>query len=183
MIPFALKALGIGTVLAVLMSSQRKGPMLTRQQKAMHEIIVAEAVKQGVSARVALAFAWLESQFDPTAEGDKDWASKRPQLYNELVLNNVSFKSNPYRTDPNRWHSYGLFQLLAPYFVTGEQDPASLLDPRRNAFLGVRKIKSLMTAYQGDVAKTRLAFAGALELGPGVQKPILAKLTHALSLF
>lgn len=157
--------------------------MLTRQQKAMQDIIVAEAVKQGVPSRVALAFAWLESQFDPNAEGDKDWASKRPELYEVLVLKSDAFKSNPFRTDPDRWHSYGLFQLLAPYFVTGEQDPASLLEPRRNAFLGVRKLKALLTAYHGDVAKTRLAFAGALELGPSVQKPILAKLTHALSLF
>lgn len=155
----------------------------TVHQAQMTALITRIAVKHGVPVPVALAFAWLESRFNPTAEGDLQWAFKRPDKYRELVLNAARFKDNPWRTDADRWHSYGLFQLLAPYHSLADEDPRKLLDPEVNAERGIKTIANLLKKHDGDPVRARLAFAGALNLGPDTQLALTKRLHDALERF
>lgn len=173
---------GLG-LLGLILATQKRAPVLNAKQTANRDLIIREAHAQGVPARIPVTFAWLESRFDERADGDKQWATKRPDQYQKLVVNNPNLADNPFRLVPEKWHSYGLFQLLAPYFIVGKDDPAILYDPGRNAMLGVAKIKNLLKIHKGDINKVRLAFAGALAMGPTVQKPILVNLGDAYSRF
>ena len=157
--------------------------MLNAKQTANRDLIVREARAQGVAPRIPVTFAWLESRLNEKAAGDLEWAKKRPEMYEKLVVNNPEFRTNPWRLKPEVWHSYGLFQLLSPYFVKGNENPSILYNPARNAALGVAKIKNLLKQHNGDVNKVRLAFAGALAMGVNVQKPILVHLGDAYSRF
>ena len=158
-------------------------PVLSARQKANREIIIAEAKRQGVPVRVALTFAWLESKFNEKAAGDLDWAKNKPDKYKEFVLDNPNLRAHPLRNKKEVWHSYGLFQLLAPHVIKGTEDQASLYDARKNAQIGVGKLKALLKTHDGDVNKVRLAFAGALKLGMPVQKDIITRLGDAYAQF
>jgi soluble lytic murein transglycosylase-like protein len=124
-------------------------------------LIIRAADRHNVPLDVALAFAWCESKFVPTAEGDLGWAARDGgRRYQRSVLNSPRLKFNPGRDNPDCWHSYGLFQLLA-CFHTGDTDhPSSLLDPERNADLGCRFIASLLHRTGGDPENARLMFVG-----------------------
>jgi len=143
-------------------------PEDTKQQRggssaskvAMQALVRRLAHSLGVPAAVALAFADIESGFDAAREGDLDWPSKRPDLYRSLILDNAAFNSNPARGDARAWHSYGLFQLLAPYHVRPEEHPRTLLDPQTNAVRGITQIRALLRRAGGDVAGARLAYIG-----------------------
>lgn len=151
---------------------------------SIRNIIAVAAKKYGVPLRVALAFAWLESRFKPYAEGDKSWAEwNMGERYRKNVLNNPKFADNPYRLDKKIWHSYGLFQLLAPYFVSGKENPTALLDPTINADRGVRKIANSLKVAGGDVRKARVIYAGAANLSADIQKELGDKIDKALELF
>lgn len=156
---------------------------MTVQQAQMRALITRVAQQHGVPVPIALAFAWLESRFDPTAEGDKQWAFKRPDKYRSLVLDSARFANNPWRTEAARWHSYGLFQLLAPYHTKPDEDPRALLDPETNAQRGIATIANLLEQHDGDPIAARLAFAGALKLGPETQAMLGKRLREALDRF
>lgn len=124
-------------------------------------IILQAAEKHRVPADVALAFAWCESKFVPSAEGDLNWSTRdHGKRYERNVLKAVRLKSNPGRDDPECWHSYGLFQLLACYHVADLEHPSALLDPERNADIGVRFIGGLLKRTGGDAEAARLLYVG-----------------------
>ena len=153
---------------------------LSYSQQEMKALITKIAKQLGVPVNVALAFAWLESRFNPNAEGDLQWAVKSPEIYQEIVLNSEKFKNNPWRNDKLRWHSYGLFQLLAPYIIQANEDPKILLDPTINATRGIQKLKNLLTKHNGDAYKARIDFAGAGNLADSYKNMLTSKLNEAL---
>jgi hypothetical protein len=132
---------------------------------AMAALIAEEAHAQGVDPRVALAFADAESGLRPEAQGDLDWPYRDGgELYQKHVLGNPALLRNPYRGDPSVWHSYGLFQLLAPYHVLELEHPAVLLDPRTNARRGVRAVRTALERSGGELYQARRRYAWC---GPG----------------
>lgn len=137
------------------MSSARK------TADTMIALIVRAAEAARVPPDVALAFAWCESRFDPTAEGDLDWAERdNGKRYARYVLSQPRLKPNPARDDPKAWHSYGLFQLLACFHVGSTQHPRELLDPEVNAVTACRFIRGLLYRTGGDHEAARLLFVG-----------------------
>lgn len=80
------------------------------------------------------------------------------------MLGNPALVRNPYRSDPSVWHSYGLFQLLAPYHVREGEHPTLLLDPRVNAQRGVRAVRTALEHSGGELYQARRRYAGC---GPG----------------
>ncbi len=181
-------ALALVLVIAVAWGSmQPKKPQPTKPAKPsskeraeMQRLIRLEAERQGVPAHIALAFADAESGFNPKAEGDKDWhLRKGGELYRKNVLGSKALANNPWRNAPELWHSYGLFQLLAPYFSQPAEDPRALLDPKINITRGVGYIRRLLLKHGGDVDAVRLAYTG----NPGdltVRANILSTLHAAL---
>lgn len=152
---------------------EKPQPKSTPKRDAMIALVRAEANRQGVPPPIALAMAEAESNFNPEAAGDLHWADKRPALYQTLVLEGLP--QNPMRLDRSAWHSYGLFQLLAPHHVRATENPAVLYDPQVNAQRGVAYLKGLMRKHGDDVAQVRLAFAGALGAKPDVQEKVLTR--------
>jgi soluble lytic murein transglycosylase-like protein len=153
-------ALGIGAYL-VSSSSTKSSRGGKPVDPAIIALIRAEADRQHVPRAIALAFAAVESAFNPQAEGDLNWPTKRDgALYREHVLEQVRLMHNPARNDPAAWHSYGLYQLLAPYHVPAHLHPRELLRPGLNAEIGIRFIASLLKQAGGDPAKARLAYVG-----------------------
>lgn len=149
------------------------------QRAKMIALVRAEAQRQGLPDPLALAVVEVESNFNPAAAGDKGWAEKRPELYKRLVLDNPKLKDNPARTDARAWHSYGLFQLLAPHHIRGSEHPELLYDPRVNAERGVAYLKGLLRKYEGDTVKVRLAYAGALNASQAEQDRVLGRFSTA----
>jgi hypothetical protein len=138
---------------------------VSQDGRAIASLIAAEALAQGVDPRVALAFADAESALHPDAQGDLDWPYRsNGALYQKHVLGNPSLSRNPYRGDPSIWHSYGLFQLLAPYHVLELEHPAVLLDPHINAQRGVRAVRTALERSGGELYQARRRYAGC---GPG----------------
>lgn len=140
----------------------------------MRKIIRAEAIRQGVPVELAMATARVESNFDPNAEGDKNWHLNTVRFEREVP------KNNPFRARPELWHSYGLFQLLAPYYVLPGEDPRVLLDPEINAKRGVRILKRLMHTHLGDPNKVRLHYTNADAADATTQNRVLSQWQHAL---
>jgi soluble lytic murein transglycosylase-like protein len=132
---------------------------LTRS--AVEALIQREAATQGVPVAVALAFADIESSLKPNAEGDLTWHERdNGARYKKYVLANKRLVNNPARLEPKAWHSYGLFQLLAPWHVDADQHPRSLLDPATNARKGVAAIKRALKQAKGNPYAARLAYVG-----------------------
>ena len=150
-------------------------PAASAERQRAIAIIRAEAQRQGVPAPIALAFAEAESNFNAAAAGDLGWASKRPELYRQIVLDNPAMAQNPARTDPRAWHSYGLFQLLAPYHTRPTEHPKVLYDPTINAHRGIAFIRGLLRKHSDDLVQTRLAYAGALRASQAEQDRVLAR--------
>jgi hypothetical protein len=136
-----------------------------RDGRAISALIADEARAQGVDPRVALAFADAESALRPDVQGDLDWPYRSSgALYQKHVLGDPTLSRNPYRGDPSVWHSYGLFQLLAPYHVLELEHPAVLLDPHINAQRGVRAVRTALERSGGELYQARRRYAGC---GPG----------------
>lgn len=169
---------GIGAYLmiqpkaAAMTTTMKSGPMSERYS-SIRAIITKIAQKYGVPPIVALKYAWLESKFNPNAEGDKEW-NKGP-MFEKVVTKNKKFAKNPYRNDPSVWHSYGLFQLLAPYFVKGEESPRVLFDPQINTERAMIKIATALKMAGGDDRKARIIYAGASKSSSAVKDKILAR--------
>lgn len=140
----------------------------------MEALIRAEAAKQGVPAYVALATAYVESRLNPDAEGDLRWHDNVDRYRANVPA------SNPYRAIPKLWHAYGLFQLLAPYHVRGNESPLVLLDPQINVERGVRRLRELIALTDGDLDEVRLRYVGGTKLSPEKQEPILHAWRNAL---
>jgi hypothetical protein len=120
-------------------------------------LIEREANAQGVPPSVALAFAELESGFNPRAFGDRDWASRHPTQWREVQ---ARLPDNSAISDGTIWGSYGLFGLLAAYHVGAREHPQALWDPTLNAQRGVSAIKHALRRAQGDVRAARLLYVG-----------------------
>ena len=150
-------------------------------------IILRAAERHHVPANIALAFAWCESKFMPTAEGDLDWATRDGgRRYQRSVLNAPRLKFNPGRDDADCWHSYGLFQLLACFHVGDIEHPSMLLDPHRNADAACRFIRGLLNRTDGDPERARLLYVGLPFEGPSTAKErarVLGNLRDALERF
>lgn len=151
-------------------------------------LIRQTADRHQVPQHVALAFAWVESRLNPDAEGDLLWHTRKDgQLYARHVFSNPKFQFNPWKDEPARWHSYGLFQLLACYHVSAHEDPRSLLVPATNADRGCREIARLLRITRGDVAAARLAYTGAgfqgTQVTAVVKAQTLLNLENALKRF
>lgn len=142
-------------------------------REAIEALIRVEAERQGVPAHVALATAWVESRMRPDAEGDTRWHDNA-ERYRKAVP-----KDNPYRSIPKLWHAYGLFQLLAPYHVRGNESPLVLLDVPTNIERGVTRLRELL-AISRDLDEVRLRYVGATKLSPERQEPILHEWRNAL---
>lgn len=150
--PWLLAALGLG----VMVSSRQKQGADRAQRQRMIALVRRVARELGVPAAVALAFAEVESGFNPAVQGDLNWPQKKPELYRKLVLD----KGLSYAADESLWHSYGLFQLLAPYHVLVGEHPHVLLDPEINARRAVVALKRLLQTTGGDPLAARLAYIG-----------------------
>lgn len=143
-------------------------------------IIREAADRWSVPRQYALAFAWLESRLDPSAEGDIGW-HLRGDRYTRLVLGNDLLSSNPGRDTPECWHSYGLFQLLACYHVHPHEHPTILLDPKINADRGCAELARLLRRTHGDILRARYAYVGAGINGQHVSEDARKLIAHRLS--
>lgn len=136
------------------------------------QLIREAADRHGVSRRIALAFAWCESRFNPAAEGDLVWHERHAgALYRKHVLHNPRLQSNPARLEPEVWHSYGLFQLLAPYHVLPLEHPRVLLDPVINADRGTAAIATHLERANGEVLAARFSYVGGGVAGSLLSPP------------
>ncbi len=149
-------------------------------------LIRREAAAQGVPPAIALAFADIESRLNPNAEGDLNWHERdNGARYKKHVLANKRLAKNPARLEPQAWHSYGLFQLLAPWHVDADEHPRSLLDPSVNARKGVAAIKQALKQAKGDPYGARLAYVGCGVDGSACDaetaRDVLEKLRKALA--
>lgn len=148
-------------------------------------LIKQEAARVGVSPAVALAFARVESNFRPDAEGDKDWAARKPANYRALVLD--ARPDSPYAKDRSLWHSYGLYQLHAAHFALENEDPRALLDPHTNVSRALAHIARLLERTDGDPLRARFAYVGCgpdgANCGPTVRSRVRENMLRALSEF
>jgi hypothetical protein len=123
----------------------------------IRSLIEREANAQGVPPSVALAFAEVESGFNPRAFGDRDWPTRHPKQWQEV---RARMPDNPAVNDPAAWGSYGLFGLLAAYHVTPHEHPHVLWNPIANTQRGVTAIKRALQRANGDVRSARLLYVG-----------------------
>lgn len=158
---------------------------LTHSQQVMADMIVKIARELGVSPQLALTTSWLESRFNPAANGDIGWAKKFPDRFKKYVTDNPRFAANPARADADKWHSYGLFGLLAPHFTGPTEHPHLLYDPDRNARRGITYLRTQLANHKGDHKQARLGYAGALtsNTSAAARAAILDRWMAALALF
>jgi len=141
----------------------------------IQNLIILQAKQQSASAAisailpaVALTFAEMESNFDPNAvpkgyikgQATKWYEKKGGSLYIEKVRDSTKFANNPYKNTPELWVAYGLFQLLAVYFIEGTEDPRILFDPQINAARGIADIAEKLAKYNNNPENVRLAYVG-----------------------
>ena len=183
--PLALLGVAIGIGAYV---TQRQRPSKQPSHPVPEAVIATirgAAAKAGVPLQVALAFARVESNLNPAAEGDLHWADTHPDKYRTLVLEMLH--DNPFAGDPSRWHSYGLYQLNAAYFTRGLEDPRLLLDPERNASRALPYLHGLLRAAGGDPFDARYRYVGCgpkgVHCADSVRLSIRARLTAALKEF
>lgn len=150
-------------VLGVLLATTRKTVSRKPPPAALVELIRREAALAGVPLQVALAFARVESNFNPLAQGDLEWPKKKPANYRTLVVEGRP--SNPFRDQPSLWHSYGLYQLHAAHHVKGDEDPRTLLNPQVNVSRAMTAISRLLQLAGGDPVEARYRYVGCGEKG------------------
>jgi hypothetical protein len=177
----AALALSSGSPGRALTPTRKKPMPLRGQRQHMIDLITAECQKQGVPARIALAFASIESGLHPDAEGDPRWyLMDGGERYRRYVLDNPDMQENPARLDREAWHSYGLFQLNAARNCGPLEHPRELLDPVRNVRGGVAKIAALLASAKGDVHAARLAYVGCGLTGSKCAKKHVAQVLAIL---
>jgi soluble lytic murein transglycosylase-like protein len=156
---------------------------MSQQRAEMIALIREKARAAGLPEEVALATAEVESGFNPDARGDLQWHTRKGgELYRKNVLANPRLAANPARLQPERWVSFGLFQLLSPHFVEPHEAPEVLADPDLNAERGVRYLKRLYAKYQGDTDKVRVHYAaGNLNVSDATRTTLLTRFRRALA--
>lgn len=168
---------------ALMVAIQRKTP--SRPPQELVELIRSAAVRAGVPLPVALAFARVESNFRADAEGDKDWAARKPANYRALVLD--ARPNSPWAKDRSLWHSYGLYQLHAAHFALENEDPRALLDVHTNLSRALPYLRKLLDKADGDPFEARYLYVGCGTAGhncaDSVRATIRARLTRALAEF
>lgn len=149
----------------------------------MIALIRSTARAAGLPEEIALATAEVESNFNPDARGDLQWHARRGgELYRKNVLNNPRLAANPARLQPERWISFGLFQLLSPHYVLPHEPPEALADPEVNTERGVRLLKRLYTLYDGDTDKIRVHYgAGSLNVSDATRATLLGRFRKSLA--
>lgn len=165
----AAGALGAGALGLLLTGSSARARSRRREaaplppdlaEDEVVEIITQVAEDHGILPQAALLWADLESALNPNAIGDKKWATRNPDKYRRFVLEREEYQDNPWRDVPERWASYGLFQLLSPFWVlrtsNPSADPRILLDPELNARLWMRHLFVPLIEKHGDVFTARL---------------------------
>ena len=157
--------------------------MYTPAQRTMMQYIAGKAHAAGVPTELALAFAWLESRFNPAAKGDLLWADKFPDRYKRYVLENPALSANPYKHDRALWHSYGLFGLMAAHFTRGAEHPHLLYNHEVNTDRALVFIKRLLRENGNDPVATRLAYAGAGNAAVETQQLLESRVKSALRQF
>lgn len=176
-----LLALLVGGMLARAQRVRREGGRMHDARDMTREQIMARIIDTAracnVPPHVALATAWLESRFEPQAEGDLRWHE------NQARFDAVVPPDSPFRAQPELWHSYGLFQLLAPYHVRRDEDPRILLKPALNIERGVAFLGRLLKRAGGDVDRVRLLYTGAVGASPELRAVILERWHEALARF
>jgi hypothetical protein len=164
--------------------SMSAGNPMDAKHAPIRALITASANKHGVPPSVALAFAWLESKFNPNARGDLTWHTwEGGKRFQENVLDNPKFANNPYKNQPELWHSYGLFQLLSPYFTKEMENPQVLYDPNINTERAMVKIANSLKAANGSVVHARLIYAGATKLNSQTQALLANRVNSAMKFF
>lgn len=172
-------------LVAALAASRRRGTAVQEQKidtrKAeMVTLIREEARAAGVPEAVALAFAEVESNFAPYAEGDKHWHElDGGAKYKRLVRDNPKFIGNPARMQPELWHAYGLFQLLAPYHTRPMENPRVLLDPVTNAQRAMVAIKRLLAEYRDPLDARTAYVCGSLRCSAAKRAEIARRFVPA----
>jgi len=166
---FALAAAALSSRPSRASARVEKGPTRMRPVNTPSSEILpllrAAALAHDVALPVVLAFADVESRFNPDAEGDAQWPFKVAHgqsltNWQRHVRDNPHFRDNPWREDPARWISYGLFQLLSPFHARANEDPRALLDPTTNADRGASFIATLLRRANGDAEAARLGYVG-----------------------
>ena len=158
-----LALMGIASIAVLTWKRPQLRPSAPRriEQEDVLALITREAAAVGLDPRVAIAFAERESGLDPNAMGDAGWATKNQgDNYRRHVLANPRLASNPWRNVPSLWHSYGLFQLLAPFYVHEHEHPHVLLDPLLNTQRGVRAVRSALDKSGGNLYEARRRYVG-----------------------
>lgn len=164
-----LALMGIASIAVITWKRPQLRPPAPRRlgQQDVLALITREASAVGLDPRVAVAFAERESELDPNAMGDAGWAEKNQgDNYRRHVLANPRLASNPWRNAPGLWRSYGLFQLLAPFYVQDNEHPHVLLDPQLNTQRGVRAVRSALEKSGGNLYEARRRYVGC---GPGTE--------------
>lgn len=167
----AAGALGAGALGFLLTGSSARARARRREAEPLPpdlaedevvEIITRTAEDYKILPQAALLWADLESALHPNAIGDKRWARLNPDKYQRFVVERDEYQDNPWRDDPDRWASYGLFQLLSPYWLlrtsNPSADPRILLDPGLNARLWMRHLFVPLIEKHGDVFTARLMY-------------------------
>jgi hypothetical protein len=166
-VPIGIAAVGLLLALARRAQARLEGPRAPIADKGSAQgstpspeirmLIEREANAQGVPPSIALAFAELESGFNPRAFGDRDWPARHPKQWQEV---RDRMPDNPAINYPTVWGSYGLFGLLAAHHVGSHEHPHGLWNPTVNTQRGVGALKHALKRASGDVRAARLLYVG-----------------------
>lgn len=106
-----------------------------------------------------VSIAKRESAGNPNAIGDETIA---PGVY-ERLRDELREMGNPWADDPSRWGgSFGLFQLMAPYFARlwhPKADPHELFDPLKATVVAGRLWNRAVRLGAKDPVEVRLVWA------------------------
>lgn len=158
-------ALGLGALSALLFrgfGAPGSPPVMRTGPEESEALIRSEANEAGIDPRQALLWADLESGLHSSAVGDSDWPFREGGgTWRRFVVDNAKYEGNPFTRYQSIWVSYGLFQLLSPFWlwrVDPMEDPRILLDAELNARLGTSVLmKQLLSRHEGDLYLARLS--------------------------
>jgi len=124
----------------------------------------------GADPSALFSIAKRESAFTPGAIGDTSIA---PGVY-ERLRGQLRDMGNPWADTPERWGgSFGLYQLMAPYFARlwhPRADPYDLFDPRKATVAAGRLWNKAIELGATNPVEVRLVWAygpKGLKYGPG----------------
>lgn len=125
----------------------------------------------GQNPAALMRIAERESAFVPTAVGDIQPAT---EAY-ERVWQDLVKMGNPWAQDTERWYgSYGLYQLMAPYYARiwhPQADPHVLFDPHIATAVAARIWNRAVAKGAKDFMDVRMFWANPKFLGKGPGDP------------